>query len=76
MDPFKNGSCYEMDRLEPRSIYGKRHKGSTYSVQVCLSFDFKFFAGSLAEMAKVKAFDKDRRLAAPLNVSLLIKLIF
>ena len=36
VDPFKNGSCYSEDKLEASSIY-RKYKGSTYSVQVCLS---------------------------------------
>lgn len=36
VDPFKNGSCYDEDRLEAGSIYNKRHKGSTYTVQGCM----------------------------------------
>ena len=42
VDPFKNGSCYEEDTLEAGSIYNKRHKGSTYTVQVCFALDFFF----------------------------------
>ncbi|KAK2566968.1 Amiloride-sensitive sodium channel subunit alpha [Acropora cervicornis] len=42
VDPFKNGSCYEKDTLEAGSIYNKRHKGSTYTVQVCFALDFNF----------------------------------
>lgn len=54
MDPFKNGSCYEKDTLEAGSIYNKKHKGSTYTVQVCFALDFKFFfVGPFREMAKM-----------------------
>ncbi|XP_044180481.1 degenerin deg-1-like isoform X2 [Acropora millepora] len=36
VDPFKNGSCYEKDTLEAGSIYNKKYKGSTYTVQGCM----------------------------------------